>query len=43
MYFTTYILYDYDDLLDIKDSPFDKTKEIFEKIMEKKVLYIPEE
>ena len=42
-YFTVYILYDYDNLLDIKDSPFDKGKEIFEKIMDKKVLYIPEE
>ena len=42
-YFTVYILYDYDNLLDIKDSPFDKGKEVLEKIMDKKILYIQEE
>lgn len=36
-YFTVYILYDYEGLTDLKCSPFDCGKEIFEKIMKKKI------
>ena len=42
-YFTVYILYDYGNLLDDKDSPFDKGKEVLEELMRNKILYIPEE
>lgn len=37
-YMTTYILIDKDNLLDYKDSPVDKGKEVFEKLMENKIL-----
>ena len=42
-YFTVYILYDYTGLLDDKDSPFDKGKEVLEELMRQKILYIQEE
>lgn len=35
-YCTVYILWDFDDLLDTKDSPFDKGKEVLEHIMKQK-------
>ena len=42
-YFTVYILYDYGNLLDNKDSPFDKGKEVLEELMRQKILYVQEE
>lgn len=37
-YCRTYILWDYDGLLEKKDSPFDKGKEVLEKIMKDKII-----
>ena len=39
-YFNTYIIMDYEGLLDYKDSPTDKGKEVLEKLLKQKI-YIP--
>lgn len=39
-YFNTYVLLDNDDLLDYKDSPTDKGKEVLEQLMKNKI-YVP--
>ena len=35
--FDMYVVFDYDNLLELKDSPIDKGKEIFEQLLSKKI------